>query len=121
MKKVFIPAVALLLGITSANAQSKQDFKYGLSEIEVAPFEKISVNANVQVVLVQTNSVKKVFVEGDQKLLKNISITTENGVLVINPSGNAAGVENLLITIPVDKVKQVAFKGEAKVQTVASL
>lgn len=121
MKKVVIPAVALLLGAASAHAQSIQDFQYGLQEIEVAPFEKIRINANVQVVLVQTHSVKKVFVEGDQKLLKNVSVTTENGELVINPTANAAGVENLLITIAIDKVKQVAFKGDAKVQTVAGL
>jgi hypothetical protein len=71
--------------------------------------------------LVQHSSLSKVFVEGDQKMLNSIAISSENGELVINPSADFSGKHNLLVTIPVDKVKQIAMKGEAKVETVASL
>ena len=121
MKKVIIPGIALLLGATAANAQAKNEFKYGLTEIPVAPFEKIKINANVQVVLVQNSSVNKVFVEGDHRLLNTISITSVNGELVISPTATFTGKEGLLLTIPVSNVKQVAVKGEAKIESVASL
>ena len=121
MKKVIIPGIALLLGATAVHAQAKNDFKYGLSEVKVAPFEKIKINANVQVVLVQNSSVNKVFIEGDQKLLNTISITSENGELVINPTAAFTGKEGLLLTIPVSQVKLVAVKGEARIESVASL
>jgi hypothetical protein len=108
MKKVIVPGIALLLGVSTVNAQAKNEFKYGLNEIAVAPFEKIRINANVQVVLVQHSSLSKVFVEGDQKMLNSIAISSENGELVISPSANFSGKHNLLVTIPVDKVKQIA-------------
>jgi hypothetical protein len=120
MKKVIIP-IALLLGINTVSAQAKQDFRYGLSEVTVAPFQKIRINANVQVVLVQNSSINKVFVEGDQRNLKNVIISSENGELVINPAAGFSGGDNLLLTIPAGSVKQVAIKGEAKVESIAAL
>lgn len=101
--------------------RQKNDFKYGLNEVKVAPFEKIKINANIQVVLVQNSSVGKVFIEGDHRLLNTISITSENGELVINPTAAFTGKEGLLLTIPVSNVRQVAVKGEAKIESVASL
>lgn len=121
MKKVIVPAVALFLGINGIHAQAKSDFKYGLNEVTVAPFEKIRINTNVQVVLVQNAELGKVFVEGEQKLLNSISISSENGELVINATNNFSGKHNLLVTIPVDKVKQIAIKGEGKIESVAGL
>jgi hypothetical protein len=120
MKKVLIPGVALLLGATALNAQSNNEFKYGFNEIKVAPFEKIRINANVQVVLVPNTSVSKVFVEGDQKMLNNIIVSSENGELVINSAHNFPGKHNLLVTIPVDTVKLVAIKGAAKVESIGN-
>jgi hypothetical protein len=116
MKKVFIPGIALLLGINTVSAQVKQDFKYGLSEVSVKPFQKIRINANVQVVLVQRSTVSKVFVEGDQRNLKKVIISSENGELVINPAADFTAADNLLLTIPAGNVKQIAIKGEAKVE-----
>ena len=121
MKKVVLPGIALLLGVNTINAQTKNDFKYGLNEVTVAPFEKIRINANVQVVLVQNSSLNKVFVEGDQRLLNNISISSKDGELVVDPANNFTGKEKLLITIPIASIKQVAIKGEAKLQSIAAL
>jgi hypothetical protein len=119
MKKVIIP-IALLLGINTVSAQVKEDFRYGLTEVNVAPFQKIRINANVQVVLVQNSSISKVFVEGDQRNLKNVIISSENGELVINPAAGFSATDSLLLTIPAANVKQVAIKGEAKLEGLAT-
>lgn len=109
-----------MLGINTVSAQVKQDFKYGLGEVTVAPFQKIRINANVQVVLVQNSTVNKVFVEGDQRNLKKIIISSQNGELVINPGADFSAGDNLLLTIPAAHVKQIAIRGEAKVEGLAS-
>jgi hypothetical protein len=119
MKKVIVP-IALLLGINTVSAQVKEDFKYGLNEVTVAPFQKIRINANVQVVLVQNSSTNKVFVEGDQRNLKNVIIRSENGELVISAAAGFSASDGLLLTIPAGNVKQVAIKGEAKVDGFAA-
>jgi hypothetical protein len=121
MKKVIVPAIALLVGSGALHAQAKNEFKYGMKEISVTSFEGIRVNANVQVVLAPAKTAGKVFIEGDEKTLNIITVSIENGELVINPAKNCTGKTNLLVTIPVDNVKPIVIKGEAKVESIAAL
>jgi hypothetical protein len=109
MEKVMEPAVAPMPGKTTAHAQTKSGFKYGLKEIAVAPFERVRINANLQVVLVHDAEADKVFLEGDQESLHTLSISAENGELTINPAPGFSGNEELLLTIPVSRQKGSAF------------
>lgn len=111
MKKAIIPAIALLAGINTVSAQAKNEFKYGLSEISVGTFEKVRINAHVQVVLVNNAEMGKVFVEGDQQYLDHVVVAVENGELVIRPGKQFSGKEKLLITIPAGKAKPEAVAG----------
>ncbi|MDX2045186.1 MAG: DUF2807 domain-containing protein [Chitinophagaceae bacterium] len=116
MKKVIISGLALMLGAAgSLNAQTKDQFRYGLSEIKVAPFEKISISAKIDVVLVQSETYERVFIEGDEKQLDAITVSTVNGELVIAPSKNYSGSERLLVTIPYKNLKRIANNRDAKI------
>ena len=114
MRNIIVSSMALVLAAGVVKAQSKPAFKYGISEITVKPFEKISINAKIDVVLVQNDTLHTVYVEGDENLLKQISVVSENGELTINGNKSYTGIEKLQVIIPVKKIRRMDISSEAR-------
>ena len=75
-------------GLVASYAQTADNNNYVVSEIAVAPFKKLVINANVDVVLVQNDTLRKAYVEGDPKLVAAIAITVTDGTMIVAAARN---------------------------------
>jgi len=109
MKKVIIGLLVIMLGSVSfSTAQRKEGFTYGLAEVRVAPFERITIRGKVEIVLVQTQMPERVFIEGNQQDLTAITVTSKDGELAIAGSRNYTGSEKLVVTVYYNNLKKIA-------------
>jgi Protein of unknown function (DUF2807). len=118
MKRLIIPAIALLAGTAALNAQSSSGFTYDVQQIPVAPFQKVRVNAYVHIVLVPNDTLHGIFVEGDASMLNSLAVSSNDGELVTNATRVNPHSDNIVVTIPVSSLKTVQVKGETKIETV---
>jgi len=115
MKKAFFMIMVLVgLGAT-AMSQSKPSFKYSLKESYLGDFSKITVNANVDIVLIQSDSIQKAWVEGDEKMVKQIYFIVKNGELIVEAETAGNYKDRVAITISVRELSALEVNGVADV------
>jgi len=52
-------------------------------------------------------------------MLNSLAVSSQHGELVINATRANANRDSIMVTIPVNNLKAVQVKGEAKIETVA--
>lgn len=98
-------AVAFVLAVALTGfAQDNQQDKYALSELSLSAFKKLVVNADIDVVLVQNDTLKKAWIEGDEQLVSKIAVTIKNGTLTIASSGKKSYKGKVQVTVTVNKL-----------------
>lgn len=106
----------VLVGLgVSAMSQNKSSFKYGLKETYLGDFSKITVNANVDIILIQSDSLQKAWVEGDEKMVKQILFINKNGELVVDAQTAGTYNDKVAITISVRELASLEVNGVAQV------
>jgi len=113
-KAIFMIMVLVGIGAT-AMSQSKPSFKYGLKESYLGDFSKITVNANVDIVLIQSDSIQKAWVEGDEKMVKQIFFINKNGELIVDAETAGNYKDRVAITISVRELSSLEVNGVADV------
>lgn len=122
MKKTLGLMFLLLLGLVVASyAQTTGDANFALSEVAISSFQKITVNSNIDVVLVQNDTLKKAYVEGDERMVPQISLTVNKGILTISSRGQASYRGKVQVTIPVKQLSTLEINADAGVVTFAPL
>ena len=76
-KKLGLMFLLLLALVVASYAQNADKTNYAVSELAVSAFQKLVINANIDVVLVQ-NDFRKAYVEGDEQLVPEIAVTVSN-------------------------------------------
>ena len=114
-KNLGLMFLLLLTMVVASYAQTAGDTNYALSELAVSPFQKIVVNSNVDVVLVQNDTLKKAYIEGDEKLVPEIAITVNNGTLTISSRENVSYRGKVQVTIAVKQLLNLAINADASV------
>jgi hypothetical protein len=109
---ILAPLVALA---TSGHAQTQPGFAYAVKEIKVEAFQQLSVNARLDVVLVQNDEYRTVFIEGDEKLVKEIAVTVKDGRLYIDSKKDVSFHGKLQVTVMVNQLDRIRMNGDGAV------
>lgn len=118
MKKKLGLLFFLLLAIVVASyAQGGDNSNYAVSEMAVSSFQKLVVNANVDVVLVQNDTLRKAYVEGDPQLVPEISVTVSNGVMTIASRKQITYRGKVQVNVTVKELSAIEINADAGVVT----
>ena len=106
----------VLVGLgVNAMSQNKSSFKYGLKESYLGDFSKLTVNANVDIVLIQSDSIQRAWVEGDERMVKQIFFINKNGELIVDAETAGTYNEKVAVTISVRELSTLEVNGVAQV------
>jgi|SRR4030095_121724 putative autotransporter adhesin-like protein len=106
---ILAPLVAIA---TAGNAQAQSEFAYAVKEIKVESFKQLSVNARLDVVLVQNDEYRTVYIEGDEKLVKDIAVSVKDGRLVIDSKKDISYHGKLQVTVVVNQLDRIRLNGQ---------
>ena len=112
-KKLGLMFLLLLALVVASYAQTADNANYVVSEIAVSSFRKLVINANVDVVLVQNDTLRKVYVEGNPKLVPGIAITVEDGTLTIASAKNTNYRGKVQVNITVQELWKIEINADA--------
>jgi hypothetical protein len=105
--------LAPLVAIAAAgNAHAQSEFAYAVKEIKVESFKQLSVNARLDVVLVQNDEYRTVYIEGDEKLVKDIAVSVKDGRLVIDSKKDVSYHGKLQVTVVVNQLDRIRLNGQ---------
>ena len=112
-KKLGLMFLLLLALVVASYAQTADNTSYTVSEIAASAFRKLVVNANVDVVLVQNDTLRKAYVEGDPNLVPGISITVADGTMIIASSKNINYRGKVQVNIAVQELWKIEINANA--------
>jgi len=122
MNKRFAVIMAFaLISSTNTHAQTQETFGYKVSEIQLATFQRLVVNAGIDIVLLQNDTLKKAFVEGDEKLVGDIKFLVCDGVLTITSAHRISYRGKLQVTIAVNNLSRIDINAAAGIASVNTL
>jgi Putative auto-transporter adhesin, head GIN domain len=120
-KRIVIMTAAFLLSAAGIQAQDKENMPYALSELAISSFRKIVVNAHIDVVLVQNDTLKKAYIEGEEALVPEISVTVSQGVMTIASGREISYRGKVQITVPVKELSALDINADAGIVSFAPL
>ncbi len=91
----------LLLVTTAASAQTTEKKKSAITKLSVQAFQKIVINASIDVLLIEDNEPGTLYIEGDKDYFDEIFVKQDNGVLTINASKDRNYKNKIYIGLPV--------------------
>ncbi len=97
----------LLLVTTAASAQTTEKKKSAITKVSVQPFQKIVINASIDVLLIEDNEPGTLYIEGDKTYFDEIFVKQENGVLTINTRKGRNYKNKIYIGLPVKNLVAV--------------
>ena len=122
MKKKSVPALAfILMALVTVQAQDRETFAYKISEISLTNFHRLVVNTDVDVVLLQNDTLKKAFIEGDEKLVTGIRIFIVNGVMTISSTRHPSYKGKVQVTVAVNNLSRLEINAAAGIASVNTL
>jgi len=120
-KKLGLMFLLLLVMVVASYAQRAGDGRYAISELAVSSFERIAVNANIDVVLVQNDTLKKGYIEGDENYVSQVSVTVNNGTLTISAREHKSYRGKVQVTIAVKNLSELEINADAGVASFDTL
>ena len=109
---ILAPLVALA---TSGHAQTQPGFAYAVKEVKVESFKQLLVDIRLDVVLVQNEGFRTVFIEGDEKLVKEIEVSVKDGRLFIETTKDKMYHGRVQVTVVVNQLDKIRMNGDAAV------
>jgi len=109
---ILAPLVALA---TSGHAQTQPGFAYAVKEVKVESFKQLLVDTRLDVVLVQNEGFRTVFIEGDEKLVKEIEVSVKDGRLFIETTKDKMYHGKVQVTVVVNQLDKIRMNGDAAV------
>ena len=108
----------LLAAASGIQAQPAQKFNYALSEVAVSSFQKLVVDASIDVVLVQDDTPRKALIEGEGQLVPEIAVTVSNGIMRILARKNISYKGKVQVTVAVRELTKLEINADAGIATV---
>jgi hypothetical protein len=99
---------AVLLLVTAAvSAQTTEKKKSAVTKVNVDSFNKLVINASIDVLLIEDNEPGILYIEGDKDYFDDISIKQENGVLTIEAVKDRSYKNKIYIGLPVKNLTAI--------------
>ena len=121
MKKKWVLFVSMALAALAGWAQDAATPGYAVSELSVSAFRKIIVNASIDVVLVQNDTLRKAYIEGDENRVPEIAITVSNGVLTVASRRSFSYRGKVQVTIAVKELAKLEINADAGIVSFSPL
>jgi hypothetical protein len=121
MKKRSMVMALTLIAFINAYTQTQETFSYKVSEIPLAPFRRLVIDAGIDVVLLQNDTLKKAFIEGDEKLVADIKLIVSDGVMTVAAAHRISYRGKLQVTIAVNKLSRLDINAAADIASVNTL
>ena len=109
---ILAPLVALA---ASGHAQSQPGFAYSVKEVKVESFKQLLVDTRLDVVLVQNEGLRTVFIEGDEKLVKDVEVSVREGRLYIESLKDKSYHGRVQVTVVVNQLDKIRMNGDGAV------
>jgi Putative auto-transporter adhesin, head GIN domain len=119
-KTGYMMALAFVAAFT-VHAQLPGTFNYKVAEISLTSFQRLVVNADINVVLLQNDTLKKAFIEGNEKLISGIKIFIAKGVMTISSEKDMSYKGRLQVTVAVNNLSQLEVNSDAFIASVNPL
>lgn len=122
MKKRQATALAFaLMALITTKAQDRPAFNYKVSEVSLTSFHRLVVNTDADVVLLQNDTLKKAFIEGDEKLVAGIKIFIANDVMTISSTRPSSSRGKVQVTVAVNNLSRLEINAAAGVASINTL
>jgi hypothetical protein len=116
MKRTLIIA-AMLLAIGGVVSAGNNPAKRTSREISVLPFDKLSVSANVTVILYESPTANTVIVKGKDSHARNIVVLQKDSRLLITSNNGDDLKDRVTVFIPVYKLKSLDVSNDAVIRS----
>lgn len=115
MKKTIIITVLLMAvsGISLAGHMPKKNSR----DVAVLPFDKLSISANVTVILYESPDISTIILEGKEKFTRKIAVLQKDSKLLITSLSAANLKQEVTVFIPVNKLKSLEVSEDALVKS----
>jgi len=121
MKKRSVATITFAFIALAIHAQKTSAFSYKVAETAITGFHRLVVNAGVNVVLLQNDTLKKAFIEGNEKEVNEIRISVSGDVLTITSTRRAVYKGKVQVTIPVSSLSQIDINAAAGIASLNML
>jgi hypothetical protein len=115
MKNKNLILAPLVAFAATGHAQTQPGFAYAVKEVKVESFKQLLVDTRLDVVLVQNEGFRTVFIEGDEKLVKDIDVQVKDGRLFIETNNDKIYHGRVQVTVVVNQLDKIRMNGAAAV------
>ena len=107
----------MLLAIGGAVSAGEKPAKRNSREITILPFDKLSVSANITVILYESANINTVVVKGKESHARNIAVLQKDSRLLITSNSNDDLKEKITVYVPVNKLKSLDVSNDAVIRS----
>lgn len=118
MKKKISLALAVAMAVVFSGFAQNGQPGYAVSEVALSSFSKMVVDAEIDVVLVQNDTLKRAFIEGDDQLVSLVAVTVKNGILNISSRVNSSLKGKVQVTVTVQQLAELEINAQAGISSV---
>ena len=106
-----------LLTSSFAYCNDAKPVRISTKEISInSPFQKITLNCNIQLVLIQDEDKSSAVITGDENFIPAVNVSVEKGVLSITSKQNLKG-KKIKVFVPVSNLNLLDLAGNGSVAT----
>lgn len=117
MKKIVLIAILLMTIGHSISLAAKWPGKSNSREVRILPFDKLSISANVTVILYESSDISTVIVEGRSNYSRKVVVLQKDSKLLITSRSGANLKEHVTVFVPVNKLKSLDVSEDALVKS----
>ncbi len=116
MKKQLLLGALMLLTAT-AQVAAENPGKITSRQVAIQPFDKLSIAANVLVILYESPVTSTILIKGKENYTRRIAVLQKDGKLLITSNSDADMKEQVTVFIPVNQLKVLEVKGDAVIRS----
>ena len=107
----------MLLAIGGVVSAGDTPAKSNSREIAVMPFDKLSVSANITVILYESANINTVVIRGKESHARNIAVLQKDSRLLITSNNSNDMKEKITVYVPVNKLKSLDVSNDAVIRS----
>jgi len=116
MKRISVMLVGLFVAISSFS-QDNTNLRISRKKVDVAAFDRIRVDASVNVVLYEEKAASGIVLEGQGSTADDIQVKVVKGELIISSRADKDYKKTTVVNIPVSNIKKLEVNRDAMVVT----
>jgi hypothetical protein len=117
MKKAILIAILIMAAGRSISLAGTGSEKNNSREITIQPFDRLSISANITVILYESDAISTVIVEGKANHSRKVVVLQKDSKLLITSNSGANLKEEITVFVPVNRLKSLEVSEGASVKS----